>query len=319
MQPITGVVQHYPWGDQRFIPELFGRRPDGTPWAELWLGTHPSGMSRLADGRDLTAAYRHAPLPAEGLGRGPAALAADPSQRRTGPGGVPRRSLPRSLSEARAAVRPHRVRSVLRRPPGRRDDRPARRARPTPLRHRLRVVGGRRDDRRPAPAQGRRRADHRGLRHEQPSRVALGRGAGRALPGRSERRRHAAAQLRPARTRRGDPARSRQSALLSGWGGRRVDGGQRQRRAGWVDDEADRRRHGARRDGPDATARPGDVGDAGLSARRHLDPPASPPRSRRAPSQDPRAGDRRSRPGGLPRPRRSSRDRRRRDRLRRDA
>ena len=56
MQPITGVVQHYPWGDQRFIPELFGRRPDGTPWAELWLGTHPSGMSRLADGRDLTAA-----------------------------------------------------------------------------------------------------------------------------------------------------------------------------------------------------------------------------------------------------------------------
>jgi mannose-6-phosphate isomerase len=56
MQPITGVVQHYPWGDQRFIPELFGRRPDGTPWAELWLGTHQSGMSRLADGRDLTAA-----------------------------------------------------------------------------------------------------------------------------------------------------------------------------------------------------------------------------------------------------------------------
>jgi mannose-6-phosphate isomerase len=54
MQPITGVVQHYPWGDRRFIPELFGRHPDGTPWAELWLGTHPSGMSRLADGRDLT-------------------------------------------------------------------------------------------------------------------------------------------------------------------------------------------------------------------------------------------------------------------------
>jgi mannose-6-phosphate isomerase len=56
MQAITGVVQHYPWGDPRFIPELFGRRPDGTPWAELWLGTHPSGMSRLADGRELTAA-----------------------------------------------------------------------------------------------------------------------------------------------------------------------------------------------------------------------------------------------------------------------
>jgi mannose-6-phosphate isomerase len=56
MEPIAGVVQHYPWGDPRFIPELFGRRADGTPWAELWLGTHPAGMSRLADGRDLAAA-----------------------------------------------------------------------------------------------------------------------------------------------------------------------------------------------------------------------------------------------------------------------
>jgi mannose-6-phosphate isomerase len=61
MHPITGVVQHYAWGDQRFIPELFGRRPDGTPWAELWLGTHPSAMSRLADGRDLTAATGQLP------------------------------------------------------------------------------------------------------------------------------------------------------------------------------------------------------------------------------------------------------------------
>jgi mannose-6-phosphate isomerase len=61
MHPITGVVQHYAWGDQRFIPELFGRLPDGTPWAELWLGTHPSGMSRLADGRDLTAATGQLP------------------------------------------------------------------------------------------------------------------------------------------------------------------------------------------------------------------------------------------------------------------
>ena len=56
MQQITGVVQHYPWGDRQFIPELFGRQPDGTPWAELWLGTHPSGMSRLPDGRDLETA-----------------------------------------------------------------------------------------------------------------------------------------------------------------------------------------------------------------------------------------------------------------------
>lgn len=54
MQPITGVVQHYPWGDHHFIPELLGRQTDGRPWAELWLGTHQSGPSRLADGRPLS-------------------------------------------------------------------------------------------------------------------------------------------------------------------------------------------------------------------------------------------------------------------------
>lgn len=55
MQVITGVVQHYPWGDREYIPALLGRRSNGEPWAELWLGTHPSGTSRLADGRALTA------------------------------------------------------------------------------------------------------------------------------------------------------------------------------------------------------------------------------------------------------------------------
>ena len=36
MHAITGVVQHYAWGDRRFIPELFGRRPDGeeTPYVQ---------------------------------------------------------------------------------------------------------------------------------------------------------------------------------------------------------------------------------------------------------------------------------------------
>lgn len=54
MQPIIGAVQHYAWGDETFIPELLGRQPDGRPWAELWLGTHPNGTARLPDGRDLT-------------------------------------------------------------------------------------------------------------------------------------------------------------------------------------------------------------------------------------------------------------------------
>lgn len=53
MQRIDGVVQHYAWGDPAFIPGLLGVAPDGSPWAELWLGTHGNGPSRLADGRLL--------------------------------------------------------------------------------------------------------------------------------------------------------------------------------------------------------------------------------------------------------------------------
>ncbi len=53
MQAIVGVVQHYAWGDHDVIPRLLGRSPDGRPWAELWLGTHPSGPSALPDGRPL--------------------------------------------------------------------------------------------------------------------------------------------------------------------------------------------------------------------------------------------------------------------------
>jgi mannose-6-phosphate isomerase len=50
---VDGVVQYYAWGDPSFIPELRGLEPDGRPWAEWWLGTHPSAPSRLADGRAL--------------------------------------------------------------------------------------------------------------------------------------------------------------------------------------------------------------------------------------------------------------------------
>ncbi len=53
MQSITGVVQHYAWGDPAFIPDLLGVSTDGRPWAELWLGTHPAGAATLADGRPL--------------------------------------------------------------------------------------------------------------------------------------------------------------------------------------------------------------------------------------------------------------------------
>jgi mannose-6-phosphate isomerase len=53
VQAITGVVQHYAWGDHEFIPRLLGVKSDGRPWAELWLGTHPNGAARLDDGRAL--------------------------------------------------------------------------------------------------------------------------------------------------------------------------------------------------------------------------------------------------------------------------
>jgi mannose-6-phosphate isomerase len=51
-QRVTGVVQHYAWGDQTFIPGLLHTTADGRPWAELWLGTHPNGPATV-DGRPL--------------------------------------------------------------------------------------------------------------------------------------------------------------------------------------------------------------------------------------------------------------------------
>jgi mannose-6-phosphate isomerase len=53
VQRVDGIVQHYDWGDPAFIPELLGLAPDGRPWAELWLGTHPNGASTLDDGTPL--------------------------------------------------------------------------------------------------------------------------------------------------------------------------------------------------------------------------------------------------------------------------
>lgn len=55
MRVIRGVVQHYAWGDADTIPELLGVEPDGRPWAEWWLGTHPGGPATLDDGTPLLA------------------------------------------------------------------------------------------------------------------------------------------------------------------------------------------------------------------------------------------------------------------------
>ena len=54
MQSVHGVAQHYAWGDTDAIPELLGLEPDGTPWAEWWLGTHPAAPSTLDGGEPLS-------------------------------------------------------------------------------------------------------------------------------------------------------------------------------------------------------------------------------------------------------------------------
>ncbi|MEX0847273.1 MAG: mannose-6-phosphate isomerase, class I [Ilumatobacteraceae bacterium] len=54
MEWVVGSVQHYAWGDHDYIPRLLECEPDGAPWAEWWLGTHPGAPSRLADGRSLS-------------------------------------------------------------------------------------------------------------------------------------------------------------------------------------------------------------------------------------------------------------------------
>jgi mannose-6-phosphate isomerase len=53
MRLVHGVVQHYAWGDTVAIPRVLGIEPDGRPWAELWLGTHPGAPSTVDDGRPL--------------------------------------------------------------------------------------------------------------------------------------------------------------------------------------------------------------------------------------------------------------------------
>ena len=198
-----------------FIPDLLGAPPDGRPWAELWLGTHPNGPATLADGRPLRRRDRR-PLPyllkvlaaAE-----PLSLQTHPTPR-AGRGRVRRRPLPGPRAEARAAVRADPVRGVLRRPARRRDARAARRAR--------RRRAGRPPSRDGGPgaaldgavprAAARRARSSRAAAGERPPGGAVGAGAGRPLPRRSERRRDAAAQprrsWRPARPSSSDPATS---------------------------------------------------------------------------------------------------------------
>ena len=57
---LENPVQHYAWGSRTAIPELLGLpSPAGEPWAELWMGAHAVGTSRIRarEGSEPLAAY----------------------------------------------------------------------------------------------------------------------------------------------------------------------------------------------------------------------------------------------------------------------
>lgn len=68
--PLRGKVQHYAWGGQAYLPRLL--RTDnagGQPFAEYWLGAHPSYSSTIiVDGQPTDLATFISRQPAEALG-----------------------------------------------------------------------------------------------------------------------------------------------------------------------------------------------------------------------------------------------------------
>lgn len=50
MQKLINTIQHYAWGSQQALTELYGiANPDNLPMAELWMGAHPKSSSQLRD------------------------------------------------------------------------------------------------------------------------------------------------------------------------------------------------------------------------------------------------------------------------------
>jgi mannose-6-phosphate isomerase len=45
---LKGKIQHYAWGGTEFIPEWLGiDNPEKKPFAEYWMGAHPSASSTI--------------------------------------------------------------------------------------------------------------------------------------------------------------------------------------------------------------------------------------------------------------------------------
>ncbi len=51
MQRLEGAIRNYDWGSTSSIPSMLGCAEDGKPWAELWLGAHPSAPSVVGEPR----------------------------------------------------------------------------------------------------------------------------------------------------------------------------------------------------------------------------------------------------------------------------
>ncbi|WP_052337152.1 mannose-6-phosphate isomerase, class I [Nocardioides alkalitolerans] len=49
MYRLRNGVQNYQWGSPEAIPRFLGERPDGTPVAEVWIGTHALRPSTVVD------------------------------------------------------------------------------------------------------------------------------------------------------------------------------------------------------------------------------------------------------------------------------
>ena len=48
IDPLKGVIQHYAWGGTHFIPQLLSKNNRSSqPFAELWMGTHVKGPSKV--------------------------------------------------------------------------------------------------------------------------------------------------------------------------------------------------------------------------------------------------------------------------------
>jgi len=47
---LNNQIKHYDWGSTKLIPDFLGLSDEqGKPCAELWMGTHPSAPSHVAE------------------------------------------------------------------------------------------------------------------------------------------------------------------------------------------------------------------------------------------------------------------------------